>query len=98
MPEVYRQGDVIFRRTNREIHRYAMKESDQLVVTGETGKAHVVNAPVYNSIGQQLLVVEKPTPVEHPDHAIVILPPGTYEVMRTRRIVWPFGRTRGARD
>jgi dihydrodipicolinate synthase/N-acetylneuraminate lyase len=39
MPEVYRQGDVIFRRTNREIDRYAMKESDQLVVTGETGKA-----------------------------------------------------------
>jgi hypothetical protein len=97
MTDVYRQGDVIFRRIERPT--FAEKESDRLEIYGETGKPHVVNAPVYRSGRLELLYVEEPTPVEHPDHAIIILPPGTYEVRRTQRLVRAFGRgNRAARD
>jgi hypothetical protein len=97
MPDVYRQGDVIFRRIERPT--FAEKESDRLEIYGETGKAHTVNAPVYRSGRLELLYVEKPTPVEHPDHAIIILPPGTYEIRRTQRLVRAFRRgNRAARD
>jgi hypothetical protein len=99
MPDVYRQGDVIFRRIERPT--FAEKESDRLEIYGETGKPHVVNAPVYRSGRLELLYVEGPTPVpvEHPDHEIIILPPGTYEIRRTQRVVRAFGRrNRAARD
>jgi hypothetical protein len=97
MPDVYRQGDIVFRRIERPT--FAEKDADRLEIFGETGKAHTVNAPVYRSGRLQLLYVEEATPVEHPDHEIIILPPGTYEIRRTQRVVRAFGRgNRPARE
>jgi len=98
MRPVYRQGDVVLKRIGASIDFVNLvKESDKLEVSGETGKAHVLEAPVYRHGSQLLVVLEKPTTIEHPDHAPITLPPGVYEVARTRSEVRPF-RSVPARD
>jgi hypothetical protein len=98
MRPVYRQGDVVLKRIGASIDFVNLvKESDKLEVSGETGKAHVLEAPVYRSGSQLLVVLEKPATIEHPDHAPITLPPGVYEVTRTRSEVRLF-RSVPARD
>jgi hypothetical protein len=98
MRPVFRQGDVILKRLGPSIDfGNLVKESDRLLVTGETGKAHVLEAPVYRHGSQLLVVLEEPKAIEHPDHAPIVLPPGVYEVTRTRSEVRPF-RSVLARD
>jgi hypothetical protein len=98
MRPVYRQGDVVLKRIGASIDFVNLvKESDKLEVSGETGKAHVLEAPVYRHGSQLLVVLEKPATIEHPDHASITLPPGVYEVARTRSEVRPF-RSVPARD
>jgi hypothetical protein len=100
MRPVYRQGDVVLKRIGASldfVNLNLVKESDRLEVSGETGKAHVLEAPVYRHGSQLLVVLEKPAAIEHPDHAPITLPPGVYEVTRTRSEVRPF-RSLPARD
>jgi hypothetical protein len=98
MRPVYRQGDVVLKRIGASIDFVNLvKESDRLEVSGETGKAHVLEAPVYRHGSQLLVVLEKPAAIEHPDHAPITLPPGVYEVARTRSEVRLF-RSVSARD
>jgi hypothetical protein len=104
MRPVFRQGDVVLRsRTMRELgvwnlaRPFVEKVADRLEVSGETGKVHVLEAPVYRHGFQLLVVLEKPTAIEHPDHAPITLPPGVYEVTRTRSEVRLF-RSVPARD
>jgi hypothetical protein len=98
MRPVYRQGDVVLKRIGASIDFVNLvKESDRLEVSGETGKAHVLEAPVYRHGSQLLVVLEKPAAIEHPDHAPITLPPGVYEVARTRSEVRLF-RSVPARD
>jgi hypothetical protein len=98
MRPVYRQGDVVLKRIGASIdYGNLPKESDKLEVSGETGKVHVLEAPVYRLGSQLLVVLEEPKAIEHPDHAPIVLPPGVYEVTRTRSEVRPF-RSVLARD
>jgi hypothetical protein len=106
MRPVYRQGDVLLRkRTKEELFSWDIKAlsegenkvAERLEISGETGKAHVLEAPVYRHGSQLLVVLEKPTAIEHPDHAPITLPPGVYEVARTRSEVRLF-RSVSARD
>jgi len=87
MVSVYRQGDLILRRWNIAVVselKPGNMVGDRLEVRSETGHAHVIEAPVYNLYGNRLVVVEKPTPLTHPQHATIIIPPGIYQVTFVR--------------
>lgn len=86
MVDVYRQGDLILRRWNTAVEelKSAVMVGDKLEIRSETGNAHVLEAPVYNLYGNMLVVVEKPTPLTHPQHATIIVPPGIYRVTFVR--------------
>ena len=81
---VYRQGDVmlveILHETEEGIRRYAREVRDALVIASENGNRHVLNARTYNAFGQIYVVVEKPTPMTHPQHPMLIIEPGIYIV------------------
>ena len=98
MPQVYRQGDVVFRKVDAGSLSLASFYREDCKIAGETGKMHVVNAPLYRSGSTFLVLVKEPTPVEHPDHETIVLPPGVYEIRNTRRYVGPFGRSRSGGD
>jgi hypothetical protein len=106
MRPVFRQGDVVLKsRTMRELEVWNLarpfeeKVADRLEVSGETGKVHVLEAPVHRSWNGSLLVVlDEPKVLQHPDHEPLVIPPGIYEVVRARSEVGLFGRSRVAYD
>jgi hypothetical protein len=82
---IYRQGDLVLEQVEHEdVVRYAEPVSDRLEVRSETGNAHVLNAKVYRYADQMLVVVEKPTPLMHPQHPAIVIEPGVYRVRFVR--------------
>jgi hypothetical protein len=79
---IYRQGDVILEQvdiTQHDLEWYAKLESNKLEIRSETGNPHVLNnVKLYRYYSRQLVVVEKPTPIEHPQHPTIIVQPGIY--------------------
>jgi hypothetical protein len=106
MRPVFRQGDVVLRkRTKEEFGNWDLKAlsegeskvAERLEISGETGKVHVLEAPVHRSWNGSLLVVlDEPKVLQHPDHEPLVIPPGIYEVVRARSEVGLFGRSRVA--
>ncbi len=87
-PKIYRQGDVILIETDyytkESIKDYATLSDNKLVIASENGNRHVLNALVYHRYEQLYVVVEKPTPMTHPQHPQLIIEPGVYEVRFVR--------------
>jgi len=85
---IYRQGDVILEQVDIPIHDlelYAKLEGERLELRSETGNAHVLsNVKVYRYHNRQLVVVEKPTPITHPQHPTITVFPGIYELRFVR--------------
>jgi hypothetical protein len=79
---VYRQGDVILEQvdiTQHDLELYAKLESNKLEIRSENGNSHIMNnIKLYRYLGQQLVVVEKPTPITHPQHPVITVLPGIY--------------------
>jgi hypothetical protein len=100
MRPVFRQGDVVLRkRAKEELFSWDLKVAERLEVSGETGKTHLLEAPVYRSWNGRLLVfLDEPKVLQHPDHEPIVIPPGIYEVVRVRSEVGLFGRSRAAYD
>ncbi len=68
-----------------DVVRYAELVSDRLEVRSETGNVHVLsNVKVYRYADQLLVVVEKPTPLTHPQHPAIVIEPGVYRVRFVR--------------
>jgi len=88
---VFRQGDVVL---IEEVPRSLVLEErfDRLEIRGETGNAHVLEAPVVLDplTDRQYVEVKEPTPLTHPEHATLIIPPGTYRVTTVRD--WRYNR------
>jgi len=81
MARVYRQGDVIFKEID-EVPSWAEKTGNRLVIEGETGNSHVLEAIVY--VDGRYVEVDKPSAVMHPQHRQLTLPIGKYVVYRVR--------------
>jgi len=85
---VYRQGDVILEQIDyniRDLEYYARFVSDKLEISSENGNKHVMSGvKVYNYHSRQLVVVEKPTPITHPQHPTIVVTPGIYELRFVR--------------
>jgi len=59
-----------------------------LVVAGErTGHAHRLAARVYDAGDRRLLLLERPTPITHEEHAEIEVPAGWWEVRLQREYV-----------
>lgn len=59
-----------------------------LLVQGErSGHAHRLPARVYDSGDRRLLMLERPTPMTHEEHAAVEVPAGWWEVRQQREYV-----------
>jgi len=97
--EIIRQGDVILRKisdsTNIESLEYkTSKLSDTMVISGETGHKHILEAPVYGyeihnydgGVEQhpEYVVVQHPTELKHEEHNHIIVDPGIYEISSVR--------------
>jgi hypothetical protein len=85
---VYRQGDVILEKvdiTQHDLELYANLESNKLEIRSENGNSHIMNnIKLYRYYGRQLVVVEKPTPIEHPQHPQIVVQPGIYTLRFVR--------------
>jgi hypothetical protein len=85
---IYRQGDVILEQVDfnmKDLEYYAKLDGERLEIRSETGNTHVLsNVKVYRYYNQQLVVVEKPTPITHPQHPTLIIEPGIYTVRFVR--------------
>jgi hypothetical protein len=85
---VYRQGDVILEQIEfdlKDLEYYARFVSDKLEISSENGNKHVMSGvKVYNYHSRQLVVVEKPTPITHPQHPTLIIRPSIYELRFVR--------------
>ncbi len=81
---VYRQGDVMLVEmpwyTKEDVEKGAVEKRDAMVIASENGNKHVLNARTYVGIGAMYVVVEKPTPMTHPQHPMLIIEPGIYRV------------------
>jgi len=101
--EIIRQGDVILRKisdsTNIESLEYkTSKLSDTMVISGETGHMHILEAPVYAPVygykiyhydggveqNPEYVVVQHPTELKHEEHNHIIVDPGIYEISSVR--------------
>lgn len=97
MSTLYRQGDVLLRRTTRQPSQKATTVTDTgrvILAYGEvTGHVHEVtgvdNADPVPAMalfeepdGSRLLVVRRDALVAHDEHATIALAPGHYEVVR----------------
>lgn len=94
-----RQGDVLLIPTGepRDPQR-VFDDSGQplagLIVHGErTGHAHRLPARVYDAGSRRLLLLERPTPLTHEEHAHVEVPAGWWEVRQQREYVPAARRT-----
>jgi hypothetical protein len=85
---IYRQGDVILEKidiTQHDLEWYARLESNKLEIRSETGHSHIMqNIKLYRYAGQQLVVVEKPTPITHPQHPTIVIEPSVYRIRFVR--------------
>ncbi|MCY3411346.1 MAG: hypothetical protein INQ03_06890 [Candidatus Heimdallarchaeota archaeon] len=83
---MYRQGDVLLRRSNPP-RRLRVKE-DNIALMGETtGHAHrIVTGQVYTQRwwGSLFVKAKKGTRLVHEEHGPIAIPPGWYEVIRQR--------------
>jgi hypothetical protein len=105
MTTVFRQGDVLMRRTRKKPTTTAKAVTDRgrvILAYGEvTGHCHEV-VPVTadpdlvpamelfeEADGTRLLVVRREARVQHEDHGAIALAPATYEIIRQREYVAP---------
>jgi hypothetical protein len=86
--KIYRQGDLILEQidaTQHDLMKYGVIESEKLEIRSETGNSHVMNnIKLYRYSGMQLVLVEKPTPMTHPQHPTIVIDPGIYRIRFVR--------------
>jgi len=89
-----RQGDVLLRKISEPARKQRLLDEQGhplagLRVDGEaTGHAHVLRARVYQTArGNQVLFLERPTPMTHQEHRHVEVPAGWWEVVIQREFV-----------
>ena len=99
MAEMYRQGDLLFKRVD-EMPKESRKRQGNLILEGEaTGHSHRVKnggllweAPRFAWDEPDHLyveVIEPEAPIVHEEHGTIVLPHGIFEVIRQRE----FGET-----
>jgi len=90
---IYRQGDVLLRRTSRTItkrHKKVARDSRGRIVLAEgeaTGHAHAICEPhveLFDLSGERFLQVDAPANLVHEEHHTIPIPPGMYEVIQQR--------------
>lgn len=87
-PRQIRQGDVLLTAIEQpagELMVRALDDSGQplagLLVTGErTGHAHRLPARVYDLADRRVLMLERPSPITHEEHAPIEVPAGWWQV------------------
>lgn len=90
MPIHYRQGDVLLvAHPALPAGAVALPPGPLVLAEGEhTGHFHAVPAAAavrgFHLADSLWLACTQPTPVEHPDHATIVLPPGVFEVRQQR--------------
>ncbi len=93
--KIYRQGDVVLIEVGfglaNNVKEYGVKVDNKLVIASENGNRHVLNALVYR-YGELYVIVEKPTPMTHPQHPTLIIEPGIYRVRFVRDFALDFVR------
>jgi len=87
--EMYRQGDILFIRTQQVPKQVSHKKDDGIVALGEaTGHAHrVVDGTLWERglSGIDMFVeAEEATKIVHEEHGTINLPKGVYKVVRQR--------------
>ena len=106
MAKVWRQGDVIVRSLTEEEYEELKARSwpsNNPVITGENGHAHVIEADEVSETwdrarGIRVFVVMavKAVMIRHEEHPDLVLPPGYYEIHQARE--WLPGRIRAGGD
>jgi len=97
-----RQGDVLLTRVDPPADpQRAMDEAGQPLagvrIAGErTGHAHELAGRVYDHGDRRLVMLERPTPIRHPEHRQIEVPAGWWEVTIQRE--WTPERPVARRD
>jgi hypothetical protein len=85
---VYRQGDIILEQINitqHDLDLYGNLVSDRIEIRSENGHSHIMrDVKLYRHYTGQIVVVEKPTPITHPQHPTLIISPGVYQLRFVR--------------
>lgn len=93
MNEMYRQGDVLLERIGELPpdlrHQVYARQGRLILAEGEvTGHAHTVAAEHADLLRDEArnvyLRIMRATPLEHQEHAAIVLEPGVYRVVRQR--------------
>lgn len=87
LPQQYRQGDILFVRVE-QLPQFLRRVDHRVIAEGEaTGHCHEAkgdNAVLLEDGNGLYMDVTMDTPVVHPEHKPVTLPPGFYTVVRQR--------------
>jgi len=96
MKEMYRQGDLLFIKSDDEPKGKEKHGEERLVVLGSsiTGHDHAIrsgsvfiNEPSWGDRANfYVSVPEGGTELYHPEHKTILLPSGTYQVIRQREV------------
>ena len=88
--QIYRQGDVIL-TSLEQLPTGAEKQKESLPLIlkhgSATGHSHSINNPaasLYTKNDKRYLLLESDTQLEHEEHATLILPAGTYQILKQR--------------
>ena len=94
---MYRQGDILIRKVRRIPKEARVLEGTVLAHGEQTGHTHALANPEARVLGTDTdiyFTVAIPTPLEHPEHATVTIPPGDWQVVRQREYFGERKRTR----
>ncbi|MHA1250068.1 MAG: hypothetical protein ACTSRP_08780 [Candidatus Helarchaeota archaeon] len=88
MLELYRQGDLLFKRI-KIIPKKAKEKDDNIILEGElTGHAHCILSGTVLTLDNNIYVkAEKNARVIHNEHRTIELPEGFYKVIRQREYI-----------
>jgi hypothetical protein len=88
MKEQYRQGDLLFIKTENPKTIYSEIEHGIIEEGSITGHKHkLVNGKLYNSNIGKVILADNNTMVIHEEHNTIILPDGYYRVIKQREYV-----------
>ena len=90
MPKkIYRHGDIVFTKVDAIPEGKVTRTDDKLEIKGETGQSHVMTKVKVIEIDWDKVlaeVQEDSSPMTHPQHPPLQLPPGLYSVTRVRSV------------
>lgn len=86
---MYRQGDILLKKIKKTELGTKTGEHEKVLAEGEvTGHKHIMrgSCAFYEKDGKVQVQVEREAELTHEEHATIMIPRGTYRVVRQREV------------